>query len=62
MNSAINFSRMIKLSVVTLSLLVLASCASSSSTPNREVAGSSNEDYKTVEKTHNKRFIKGDNF
>jgi hypothetical protein len=59
MISANIFSRMIKLSVVTLSLLVLASCASS---PSREVAGSSNDDYKTVEKTHNKRFIKGDNF
>ena len=59
MISTNTFSKMIKLSVVTLSLLVLASCASS---PNREVAGSSIEDYKTVEKTHNKRFIKGDNF
>ena len=61
MISTNTFSRLIKLSVVTLSLLVLASCASSSSTPNREVAGGS-EDYKSVEKTHNKRFIKGDNF
>lgn len=61
MISANIFSRMIKLSVVTLSLLALASCA----TPNREVAGSSEgykDEYKSVEKTHNKRFIKGDNF
>lgn len=58
MNSARLFSRMIKLSGLSLALFALASCSSS---PTREIAGDGGE-YSPVEKTHNKRFIKGDNF
>ncbi len=58
MESVNVLSKMIKLSIALAFLSVLASC---SSTEGRNVAGSV-DDYRSVEKTHNKRFIKGDNF